>query len=443
MTAATPFFAHSAEQATWLMMIVLPSAAAACTWLCGQLLHRLSLQWLRFKSYRAVSPRYNADAAFGIEAPTCTALLSADDIATQLCTPYDYLTWLNPQQALQKMAVTHRLYCEETVDALMESTHPTLWAALPPPLRAHCYAHAQRYITPFLDDVLDDLIENAEQLFNFTETIRTQLKQQQFDQTANFLLCLQHNSETLMRQFNRKAVVLSILLTGIALIIAPTLGNILLEASNALRLGIVFSFTCASLWLAALISHRLPDKPSRRNTALAHQTTDTSNSAGAAEAKNTTVRLPAALARPAQALSKMLAETLLDIPSQMSSLKMAPKRSCLERIITRRFKQWFIDTLPPLGLKHHFAQGGAAQLLCEEASFQCIQAMDRPFDDPEFINHCTVKVQQALADRLEQLSGKQFSVLLEGSCSYYRSGRLIILGLITLFVLSLVTPAIF
>jgi hypothetical protein len=53
--------------------------------------------------------------------------------------------------------------------------------------------------------------------------------------------------------------------------------------------------------------------------------------------------------------------------------------------------------------------------------------MDRPFDDPDFIDYCSIRVESALNERLAKLSGQQFSALLTQAQSNYRTGRLLLL----------------
>lgn len=408
---ASELLSHSAEYNTWMVFILFPLITLLATYLCRRAMHHAALLWVRFRSYQNVEHRYNADAAIEIEAPTCTALLNADQIAAQLCTPEDYLQWLNPQQALQKMTSTHAQYCEETVDALMDSTYPAAWAATPHTLRAQCYAHGERYLTPFLDDVIDDLIEHADTLFDFKETIRAQLKRQQFDQAGDFLRCMQHNSKALTRQQEPWALLLSPALALALLLCLPELSAAMLNASHSTRLGLLLSLVCGTLFLATLLAnHKILPNLSRRP-----------------ENTNRPESLPLHFEQPAKALGKTLTQTLLDIPSQIESLKNAPKRALLERIVARRFQQWFIDTLPNFGLKQTLGTGQCAKLLREEASFQCIQAMDRPFDDPDFIAYCQVRVEQALHQRIAKLSGSQFSHLLTQAQAHYRTGWLLLL----------------
>lgn len=394
-----------------MVFILLPLLTLLATYLCRRTLHRAALLWVRLRSYRNVELHYNSDAAIKIEAPTCTALLNADRIAAQLCTPKDYLHWLNPQQALQKMTSTHAQYCEETIDALMDSTYPTVWAATPHTLKAQCYAHGKRYLTPFLDDVIDDLIEEADTLFDFKETIRAQLKRQQFDQANDFLRCMQQNSRALSRQQEPWALALSPVIALTLLLCVPSLSTTLLNASLSTQLGIVLSVVCVTLLLASLLANYKILPSFKQGTQKARKPD----------------ALPALYEKPAQALGKTLTQSLLDIPSQIESLKRAPKRPLLERIVAKRFQQWFIDTLPSYGLRQKFGSGDCARLLREEASFQCIQAMDRPFDDPDFVAYCQVRIEQALHQRLANLSGTQFSKLLTLAQTQYRTGWLLLL----------------
>lgn len=427
--APAELFFSDAWSAQTAVLLCFPLAAMLTTWLCRRVMHQAALQWVRFRSQQRIAPLYNADAKLRIEAPTCSALLNADEIAARLFTPTDYLRWLNPQQALQKMTATHAQYCEETVDALMDSTHPNTWAALPQALKKQCYAHAERYLTPFLDDVLDDLIDEADHLFDFHETIRTQLKRQQFDQTGNYLTCLEQNSEPLFRRHEGWALALAPLLAIGALFWLPELSATLSVAPTPTRISLLLMLVCGGTLLTTLLAPVFNSISGRRLTPCTQLAQGRKDWQGQKTNPTRGVKplLPEHLRIAAEALSKALTQALLDIPSQIHSLQSAPKRDHLERIVSRRFQQWFIDTLPTFGLRQQLAAGPYLQLLRAEASFQCIQAMDRPFDDPDFIDYCSIRVESALNERLAKLSGQQFSALLTQAQSNYRTGRLLLL----------------
>ncbi|MEJ2682303.1 MAG: hypothetical protein P8176_12665, partial [Gammaproteobacteria bacterium] len=136
---------------------VFPLTVLVFTTMLHHILHRSGLHWLLWRGENSAQQQY--DLRTKISRPGMAAVLRADQLAAQLLSPSEYLHALNPQRLLNEMTRFQQSSCEEIVDDLMTTTHPALWAALPNPLKQGYYRHGAQYLRPFLDDVLDDLVE--------------------------------------------------------------------------------------------------------------------------------------------------------------------------------------------------------------------------------------------------------------------------------------------
>ncbi|MEJ2682345.1 MAG: hypothetical protein P8176_12835, partial [Gammaproteobacteria bacterium] len=247
-----------------------------------------------------------------------------------------------------------------------------------------------------------------------------------FDESPTLIRCLTHQRLTYMNLHARRyqyciAVAFALSLVSVALL------------SNFHSLATPLSTSallCVSLMIALIALNGV-------NLLLIHRATPQSIQHAIRHAIQAPTQQFAG--QSARAISKSLTQHLLNINAQLHSLETGSKRHVLENIISRRFRQWFLDTLPGhIRLLTPFnkissnisskissnknTNTSSRQRFCHIASIQLIQAMTRPFADTEYRTHCETDVEQRIVNKLLHFSSVQFDALLKTYTTLYTQG---------------------
>jgi len=383
------------------------------TWLGHKLLDRLSLLSVTAGMRLRAKKRYRAqDGDAGtqpkIDNSHLSALMQADTIASQVLPPETYINAINFQQTL--LDAFHSCFdrCESFIDELMMKVCPEKWCVLPLWQQNKVYKHIKQNLRPFLDDVFDDILLEANTLFEFQQTLRAQIQHHRPPYTTTIFKCLSAQTEHLGQPLFKGAVLIAVSL-GVIL----TMGLLIQDSTRQFTL--IESLLISNLVAAAGLC---------LSNALAGW-----HNLGAPFKK---------APQPAiDALHNLLSKQLLDIPSQLCALQHGSKRQCLEKILRIRIKQWFIDNAPNTNLFCLRTTFEEKRLLTQLAAAHCIRGMDVPFSETFADRLYQIQISQQLSSSLKSLSAQSLGLILKPTLNQYRKAWH------SLLIVWIITPALF